>query len=194
MPVMSRALPIALGLLLAQAAPSLTLEIRTFDGPDDVTRETRLTVHRAGDRGQPIGRVDSGAAQPLLAVPPGIYDAQAVQERAGQVVRIRWAERLVVMPYPDEHGHHLQVINFRNGYGALQVRRHAALPDPGQVLLFPAGDRTSPVLPAPGRGRAYVLFVAPAGTYDIQIRQNGRTSWHTGVEVPRDRTRLWLAP
>jgi hypothetical protein len=35
--------------------------------------------------------------------------------------------------------------------------------------------------------------VVPTGKYDIFVK-GGRSSWHPGIEVPQDRTRLWLVP
>jgi hypothetical protein len=179
-------------LAAAQAAsPRLALEIRVFHGTEEVTADTRVTVHRAADRGEPVAQFTRRDGPPPT-VEPGIYDAQAVREQDGRVVSIRWAERLVVMPYPDEGGHHLEVINFENGYGALQVRapRAASLPD---VQLYPAGTRVRPA-GAPLQGPGYALFVVRAGRYDIQVRQGARVTWHADIEVPLDRTRLWLIP
>ncbi|CAN5866683.1 hypothetical protein BH24ACI4_BH24ACI4_20250 [soil metagenome] len=188
--------PCLLLLALLAATPEqtpLTLEIRAFNGTEDVTAETRVTVHKAGDRGNPVGRTHVGEAQSFIQVLPGIYDAQAVQEKRGRVVNIRWAERLVVMPYPDEAGHHLQVINFAAGYGALQVRRLSGDLTAGVLALFPSGERSQPA-PSAHAGPHYVLFVVPAGRYDILIKDTPEGTWHTGIEVPLDRTRLWVVP
>jgi hypothetical protein len=171
------------------AASRLTLELRVFAGSDEVTAHTRITVHRAGERGDPLIHSSSADGRFQLQVPAGIYDVQAIHERDGRVVNIRWANRLVVMPYPDEQGHHLEVVNFKNGFGALQVRGLAdARPD---VALFDAGKRDKPA--AIGlSGPAYVVFVVPAGLYDLRFRVGGRVSWQTGIEIPLDRTRLWV--
>jgi hypothetical protein len=174
-------------LLLAAVRPpqQLLLEIRVFNGTEEVTSQTRITVHRAGDRGSPIGRLEPGSPKRELALQADIYDAQAIQEREGRVVNIRWAQRLVVMPYPDEHGRHLEVINFQSGFGALQVR------DPGgDVALYRPAERTAPVA-SQFTGADYVLFVVPAGRYDLRVRTPKSTNWHSDVEVPVDRTRLW---
>lgn len=171
----------------------LTLEIRAFNGTDDVTAQTRVTVHRAGDRGQPVGRTNIGDSEPAMQVPPGIYDVQAVQEKDGRVVNIRWAERLVVMPYPDEAGHHLQVINFAAGYGALQIRRNSGDAPAGQFALFGSGRQDEPARAAAG-GSPYALFVVPAGQYDLQVTDASRVAWYRGIQVPLDRTRLWVVP
>ena len=77
-------------------------------------------------------------------MPAGIYDAQAVHEQDRRVVSIRWAERLVVMPYPDEAGHHLEVINFTPGYGALQMRDGAGRKPAAELARYAASDRSRP--------------------------------------------------
>ena len=184
---------LALALLAANAgrAPLLSLELRVFNGADEVTAQTRAAVHRAGQRTDPLVVLASGT--PLLAadVPAGIYDVQAIREREGRVVSIRWAERLVVMPYPDENGHHLEVVNFQTGFGALQVR--AADGRRPEIGVYRVGDHQKPVA-APAVGPDYVLFVLPAGLYDLQVREQDTTVWQTAVEVPLDRTRLWVTP
>src|SRR4051794_23349007 len=118
------------GLMLALAlvtagdtvfAASLTLEMRVFNGVEDVTRDTRVAVYRAGERGQPIVQLRVGQVPLTAELPPSIYDVQAIHERQGRVINIKWAQRLVVMPYPDENGRHLEVINFQNGFGALEI-------------------------------------------------------------------------
>jgi hypothetical protein len=182
-------------LLLGQTAPAtLALEIRVFAGSDEVTGETRVAIHRAGERSAPVVQSQTGTAQHLFNVPAGIYDAQVVRERDGRVLNIRWAERLVVMPYPDEAGRHLEVINFTNGYGALQVRSSGTVTVP-QVALYAAGERSRPAAtPVGSQSEAYALFVVAAGRYDIQVRSGPRGSWHSDIEVPLDRTRLWITP
>lgn len=181
----------ALAHLDPQGGPGIVLELRVFNGPVEVSAHTRLTVHRAGDRGEPVAVAAGGAAGAEFQVAEGIYDVQAIEERDGSVVNIQWANRLVVMPYPDESGRHLEVLNFRPGFGALQVRaRGDATPD---VVLHAgtAGDKDAAKAI---QGQGYVLFVVPAGSYDVSVTQGERTVKHTGVEVPRDRTRLWIVP
>ena len=54
------------------------LQLRVFDGGEDVTRETRVRVYPAGQRTQPI-RMILGADQAYEAeVPVGLYDVQAI--------------------------------------------------------------------------------------------------------------------
>jgi hypothetical protein len=168
---------------------SLTLEVRVFSGAEEVTGRTRLTVHRAGDRREsiPHSRTPDGRVQ--LAVPAGIYDIQAIEEREGRVVNIRWANRLVVMPYPDERGHHLEVINFKNGFGALQVRADAG--EVPEVVLFDPLKKQKPAA-VPVAGPAYLLFIVPAATYDLRVRVGDKLAWHNGIEIPLDRTRLFV--
>ena len=184
-----------LGLLLV-AGPSaeqlLTLVIRVFRGSEDVTARTRVTVHRAGERDRPIAQMHPGQTH-SAKVPPGIYDAQAIEEQEARVVNIRWAERLVVMPYPDEGGHHLEVINFTTGYGALQVRGSETGGPIEDIALFPGNERLQPAATAGAAGN-YALFVVQAGQYDIQVKRRSRAVWYSNVEVPLDRTRLWIVP
>jgi hypothetical protein len=190
---MPRVLLLVLALTAAplQTPAPLVLEIRIFDGAVEVSAETRITVHRSGERASPVAQIAPRAGRLDIDIKPGIYDVQALRERDGRVVNIRWAERLVVMPYPDENGRHLEVVNFQNGFGALQVRGAGpnAVPD---VAVYVEGARDKEAAaPLPGAG--YVLFVLPAGRYDIQTRTGTQPAWHPGVDVPLDRTRLWLA-
>ena len=180
----------------AQAASTtLTLEIRVFLAAEEVTGETRVTVHRAGDRSAALAQMHGRDGRVIFTVPQGIYDAQVVREREGRVLNIRWAERLVVMPYPDEGGKHLEVVNFTNGYGALQIKASRAGPVP-ETAVFAAGERGRPVAApvANQQDAGYTLFVVPAGRYDIQVKGGQRPAWHADIEVPLDRTRLWLIP
>lgn len=179
----------------APPAPPLTLEIRVFLGAEEVTGETRVTVHRAGERSATLAQAQGREGTHVFTVPAGIYDAQIVRERDGRVLNIRWAERLIVMPYPDEGGRHLEVVNFTNGYGALQVRT-ARTANVADTALFAVGERTQPAaVPVADRGSdRYALFVVPAGRYDLRVKTGERPSWHADVEVPLDRTRLWVIP
>jgi hypothetical protein len=188
------------GLLLAlmlitmgrgSATAPLTLEIRVFDGVEEVTSQTRATLHRTGERGDPLNQWPAGSASLEVQVPEGIYDVQVIRERDGRVVNIRWAQRLVVMPYPDEGGHHLEILNFQNGFGALQVRAQGQ--ERPAVAIYKPADRTKPVA-MPFDGPGYLLFIVPAGKYDLHVRTAKTAGWHTDIEVPLDRTRLWIVP
>src|SRR5262245_39151619 len=133
----------------------LALEFRAFNGQEEVTQQVRVTIHRAGERGEPFKSPKPADGRVEVDVPAGIYDLQAIHERDGRVLNIRWANRLVVMPYPDEQGRHLEVVNFKNGFGALQVRSPTgARPD---VALFDPGRRDKPTV-SPIGGKDYVLF------------------------------------
>lgn len=174
---------------LQEGGQLLLLELRIFNGSEEVTGQTRVFVHRAGDRGTPFAEAGGGAARIELKVPEGIFDVQAVRERDGQVVNIQWANRLVVMPYPDEGGRHLEVLNFKTGFGALQIRW--ADGSPPDVSLHPNQEDK----PLPGQtGAGYALFVVPAGIYDVTVKRGSRSTRHDDIEVPRDRTRLWIVP
>ena len=180
--------------LLAHPAPQagITLEVRTFNGTVDVSDVTRVVIHRAGQRDQPVAQINVGTPR-TVTVAPGIYDAQAIQEQAGQVAHIRWAERLVVMPYPDEAGHHVEVINFQTGFGALEVRGARGRASDANVMLFTPSDH-SRATAMPTSSARYALFVVRAGQYDIHVRRGSKSTWHKGIDVPLDRTRLWIVP
>lgn len=185
---------VALGIVLQAPPEALKLEIRVFAGVQEVTADTRVSLHRAGDRGTALSPATQDDGRHLFEVPAGIYDAQVVREKDGRVLNIRWAERLIVMPYPDEGGRHLEVVNFTNGYGALQIRtsRPEGLPE---VALFASGERTRPAAAPAAKGEGgYVLFVVQAASYDLQVKTGERSTWHTDVAVPLDRTRLWVIP
>jgi hypothetical protein len=172
------------------AQQTLTLELRIFDGTEEVTSQTRLKLHRTGERSNSLAQTNPGLHRVELKVGEGIYDVQAIRERAEEVISIRWANRLVVMPYPDEGGHHLEVVNFKSGFGALQIRsRDGSRPD---VALYSAGSRNKEIA-SPFVGPTYMLFVVPAGKYDLFVKGD-RSAWHAGIDVPLDRTRLWLVP
>jgi len=184
---------LSLGVTAPQSQPRadrIRTEFRVFEGTTEVSGETRLRVRPSGST--ETGRVlDIG--QLALELPPGIYDVQAVRQRAGQVISVRWAEKLVVMAYPDEAGRHLEVINFLNEHGALQLRwpeGHA--PDPASVAVTVTRDGDSRPFPARTlHGLGYVLLILPAGTYDVRITRPGKNPIELSkIEVPADRTRM----
>jgi len=169
----------------------LKLELRLFNGSEEVTAHSRVTVHKAGERGEPLAQIQSGATRVEITVPAGFYDVQAIHERDGRVLNIRWAQRLVVMPYPDEGGRHLEVVNYQNGFGAIEVR--GSEKGPIDVGIYRTGDHVKEAA-ARITGEDYVLFVVPAGDYDLQVRGTRGATWHNRIEVPLDRTRLWVVP
>jgi hypothetical protein len=187
---------VALALVAAprfQTAPDeqIKLELRLFNGSEEVTAHSRVTVQRAGERGEPLAQVQSGASRVEVTVPAGFYDVQAIHERDGRVLHIKWAQRLVVMPYPDEEGRHLEVVNFQNGFGAIEIRGREK--GPVDVSIYRTGDRVKEAALRVA-GDDYVLFVLPAGEYDLQVRGSRGATWHNRIEVPLDRTRLWIVP
>lgn len=174
--------------------PPLEMAIRVFDGQAEVTDQSVVDLYLAGTREAPIPgrRTDDGVR---FAVRPGSYDAQAILEQDGRVVAVRWAERLTAANYPDEAGYHLEIVNFRAAFGALQVRRPS---DPWttrvtwEAMAFRAGDRTVAVANAVA-GSGYAILALPAGTYDIAFRDAGTVRWFEAVEVIRGLTRVLRA-
>ena len=179
-------------LLVAQDTP-VNVEFRVFAGTEEITASTRLRIMPTGSRDAPL--TVSEGKRLIATVAPAIYDVQALRLRSGGIVAIRWAERLVVMHYPDEAGRHLQVINFDEGYGALQLRAAKGPIAAYDIAVFPAGNRTTP-LGDPVEGDDYRLFVLQAGRYDIRVRPAGTRAegeeprWLLHIEVPANRTRM----
>jgi hypothetical protein len=174
----------------APAGPLIRSEFRVFDGTTEVTAFTRIRVRPSGST--ETGTIVEGGDL-TLNLPPGIYDAQAVRQDNGQVVGVRWAERLVVMAYPDEGGRHLEVINFTDDFGALQLRwPEGEAPDPaGVAVTISMAGETRPLQTKLLRGLGYLLLVVPAGRYDVHIIQTGKGDvTFSSLEVPADRTRM----
>jgi hypothetical protein len=182
----------------ASAAQKVRLQLRVFEGGEDITREARLQLY---PRGQRTGEIATtlGADQAYETdVEPGFYDVQVIKERRGQVLGIRWVEQILVQRYPDEYGRHLQVLNLDPTFGALQIR-----PAPGEsaasrgwsAAAHPPGDTSRELTKARAVGDD-LLIVLPAGRYDIKVSLGDRsTTWLREVDIPGDRTRLktWSA-
>src|SRR5918999_2333582 len=81
-------------------------EFRIFSGTEEITSSTRLRIMPTGKRDQPTSVRESATLVAQLT--PGIYDVQALHVRQASIVGIHWAERLVLMYYPDEGGRHLE--------------------------------------------------------------------------------------
>jgi hypothetical protein len=179
--------------------PTVRLEVRVFDGSDDVTHESHVKLYPKGQRTTDIPMTTAGAGQPTTAmVPVGFYDAQAIRERRGEAPSIRWAQQWLVQRYPDEYGRHLEVINYKGGYGALQVRpapSEAAAAKGWNGVAYAAGDQSKEI----GKSIASaddLLFALPSGRYDIKVQLADKsTQWLRDIDVPADRTRLktWSA-
>ena len=176
--------------------PTVRLQLRVFDGVEDVTRDTRLRLYPAGRRDESI-RLTLGPDQAFEAdVVVGLYDVQAIREKAGEVTGVRWVERLLVQKYPDEFGRHLQVINLRSGFGALQIRPEGegASTTGWSAVATPPGTPATEVAKARPLGPD-LLLVVPSGTYDVKVTvPNAQPSWLTGIDIPDSRTRLKTWP
>ena len=72
------------------------------------------------------------------------------------------------------------------------AERRAVAPDV-EVALYTTSDHSKPAA-APLTTSTYALFVVRAGEYDVYVGRNARGSWHPRVDVPLDRTRLWIVP
>ena len=179
-------------------ANAVRLQLRVFDGAEDVTRETRVRVYPTGQRTQAIKMILGGDQAYEAEVPVGLYDVQAIRERAGEVSGVRWVERLLVQRYPDEGGRHLQVVNLKGGFGALQIRPEGSTSGPAgwSAVATPPGTPTSEVAKARPFGPD-LLLVVPAGTYDVKVMvPSAAPAWIKEIEIPDARTRLktWPLP
>jgi hypothetical protein len=180
----------------AATGPSVRLQIRVFDGTDDVTRDAHVRLYAAGHRSDPVA-LTLGPDQAYEAdVPVGVYDVQAIRERAGAAAGVRWVERLLVHRYPDEFGRPQQVVNLRSGFGALQIRPGAGTTGPAgwSAVATPPGARATEVARAKPCGADLVLVV-PSGTYDVKVMvPNGDPTWIANLDIPDGRTRLKAWP
>jgi hypothetical protein len=184
---------------LAGDQPTVRLEVRVFDGSDDVTAESHVKLYPKGQRTSDIPMTPATPGQPVTAtVPVGFYDAQAIRERRGESPNIRWAQQWLVQRYPDEYGRHLEVINYKPGYGALQVRpapSEAATAKGWTGVAYAPGDQSKEVGKSVSSAED-LLFALPSGRYDIKVTLADKsTQWLRDIDVPADRTRLktWTA-
>ncbi|MEO6007192.1 MAG: hypothetical protein ABIU38_03975 [Vicinamibacteraceae bacterium] len=190
--------PAAAPVVIPPGGPNIRLQLRVFDGVNEVTRETRVRLFPAGKRGTPI-RLTLGTDRAYEAdVPVGLYDVQAIRSRSApeSIAGVRWVEHMLVQKYPDEYGRHLQVVHLREGFGALQIRPEGTTPVP----VGWSAVATAPGVPATevGRARALgpdLLLVLPAGTYDVKVvLPSEEPVWITGIDIPDARTRLKTWP
>jgi hypothetical protein len=188
---------VAQPIVIPPGGPNVRLQLRVFDGVNEVTRETRLRLYPAGRRGTPI-RLTLGPDRAYEAdVPVGLYDVQAVRSKAADsIAGVRWVERMLVQKYPDEPGRHLQVVHMREGFGALQIRPEGTDPSPPgwSAVATPPGVPGTEV----GKARALgpdLLLVVPAGTYDVKVvLPSAEPAWIAGIDIPDARTRLKTWP
>jgi hypothetical protein len=173
------------------SSDSINTSFRVFDGTNEVSAETRIHLRRSDAAEDDKDGVQLNGPALAIALAPGIYDAQAIRHRGERVLSVRWAERLVIVRYPDEAGEHLEVINFASNFGALQLRLPPNLkPDPSALTVDRHGTggdtRQVRVLTGPD----YLLVVAPAGVYDVRWTHPEEPEFVSSVEIPADRTRM----
>jgi hypothetical protein len=190
--------PAAPAVNIPAGGPNVRLQLRVFDGVNEVTRDTRVRLYPAGKRGTPI-RLTLGADRAFEAdVPVGLYDVQAIRSRTGpeSIAGVRWVERMLVQKYPDEYGRHLQVVHLTEGFGALQIRPEGTTPVPAgwSAIATPPGVPATEVAKARAFGPD-LLLVVPAGTYDVKVTvPSAEPVWISGIDIPDARTRLKTWP
>lgn len=176
----------------AQAQGPLRMEIRIFNGFDEVTPTTAVQMYPAGSRDKPLPTTRSG--QSLVAeVSPGAYDVQATWQPDGKVIGMRWALGLYVERYPDEAGRYIAAVNLKPEHGALQLRPKSGSGKMAwDVWVFKTGSLTPVGRPVHGDG--YTLIALPAGRYDVSVRSGVRSTSVNNLEVVADRTSLHHIP
>lgn len=184
-----------LALLTAwQPAAALSLGVRVFRGPTEVTRDTTVTVYEAGNRTHGTAVPAVGGAERQVRLPAGRYDLQLVQQQNGKVVGISWTSLRLLVDYPGEYQRHLEVINFERGWGALQIReagQPSDLPVEWQARLTRA-DGSEVARGVPGDG--YQVLVAPAGQYMLQVTRANGTRVTQQVDIRDNLTYLKTFP
>ncbi len=178
----------------AQSSAAVELLVRVFDGLDEVTAQCRIAVYTADTRRAPLVPDLRPGTGHHIEVEPGLYDLQITWRGPGDTVAIEWAEHLSVLRYPDEGGHHVEIINLQPGFGALLVRPPVAWLETDRdwrVSAFLHGVvRRAGFEPVGGTDPR--LFILPAGRYDLVAGLGSTEHGVTDVEVPAQRTRLTL--
>lgn len=177
----------------SERSSPLRLDLRIFDGLTEVTDDTVVTIHDAGGRSNPRAVPLAPNGERQIALPAGQYDLQLLHQDEGRVLAVRWTSLRLLVAYPGEHGQHLEVLNLRPGYGARQVRRAGPSAEAGTLgwtaTLRRHGRDEVVATPLPGDG--YVLFVAPPGHYDLEIRpREGEPRLVRGVDIRDNLTYL----
>lgn len=172
-----------------QAAPPLSLHVRVFRGQTEVTRNTTVTAFPAGQRtnGRQLAQT-AESRERQLPLAAGQYDLQLVQHEDGKVSGIAWTTLRLLVEYPGEAGHHLEVLNFEKDWGALEVRpggphQSGAVSWRARLVRKDGTDVSKGV-----DGDGYQLVVAPAGTYDLVIEGGPTPTRVENVEVKANLT------
>lgn len=181
-------------------------EFLVFDGDHDVTGNAFLHVYASGSREHELS-VEPSDGRLQISLPTAIYDVQAFGREDEGIVNVKWTERIVVTHYPDERGEHLEVINFKPRFGAVQF---ASLRDAArdyEIQFFRAGVATGTggsTIGQPAQGElvtepSYQLFVLTSGRYDVRIRRragpasaavDGDEHWLRDYPVAANRTQV----
>ena len=178
----------------AQSSSPVELLVRVFDGPDEITADCQIAVYPADTRDAPLVPALSSGMGHHVEVEPGLYDLQIRWRGSGDTVAIEWAEHLSVLWYPDEGGHHVEIINLQPVFGALLVKPPVAWLETDRnwrVRAFLHGGVGRAGFEAVD-GTDHKLFILPAGRYDLVAGLGPTEFTVTDVEVPAQRTRLKL--
>lgn len=172
-----------LGVQIEGPSTPLTLDIRVFQGATEVTRESTVAIYRNGERtrGRRLPLVETGARR--VALRTGAYDVQLLQEQDGKVNAVAWSTLRLHVDYPLEGQPHLEVLNFDQTHGAIQVRprghQTTGTPTWSARLVTKDGSEVATGVTGPG----YQVLVAPAGVYDVVVVGPGTPERLLDVEI-----------
>ena len=173
---------------------SITLEVRTFDGPADVSDATRIIVHRAGERDQPVAQINSGARPTVDGCAGHLRRAGHPRaDRPGRqhpLGRAAGRDAVSGRERPSPRGHQLSdrlrragSPRARRARGPTRTWRCSRPRDHGKPAAAAAHDRR------PTRSS----WSGPASTTSRSSATRAAPGMH-GIDVPLDRTRLWIVP
>ena len=178
----------------AQSSAPVELIVRVFDERDEITAHCQIAVYTADTRDAPLVPDLRPGTGHHVEVEPGLYDLQITCREPGDTVVIEWAGHLSVLWYPDEGGHHVEIVNLQPVFGALLVQPPVAWLETDRDWRVSAflhgGVGRAGFEPVDGTDRQ--LFILPAGRYDLVAGLGSTQLTVTDVEVPAQRTRLKL--
>ena len=171
--------------------PAVTLQVRVFDGVDEVTADTKITAYVTGDRTSALVATFASESH-SLELQPGIYDLQITRDEIDDTASVKWYKHLWIQHYPDQLAGHLEVLNLQAVFGTLLVRPPKGWLDNGRPwhvgAFLTEGEGRSGFEPIESEEQR--LFILPAGHYDMRARQGAWELTREAVEVPAGRTRL----
>ena len=182
--------------VIPPGGPIVRLQLRVFDGVDDVTRDTRVRLYPTGQRGEAIK---------LALRRPGLRG-----RRAGRALRRPGAPRAPRRRAAASAGSSTCWCRSTPTSSAATCRWSTCATASARCRFVRKTARTArPAGPRSRRRRARrsrrsprrallgpdLLLVVPAGTYDIKVTvPSTPPAWISGLEIPDQRTRMKTWP